>query len=78
MSCEARIRGRGEVLRAKSLFFLAQAASTNDPSLPTALLAGFGTMKRNLSYFLFSDPIIVGFREIQQNAQIVAGQKSTG
>ena len=45
MSCEARNHGSGEVLCAKSTFFLVDAVNRNDPSLPTALLAGFSTMK---------------------------------
>ena len=53
MSCEARTRGSGEVLWAKSTFFLVyqggseprEAVNRNDLSLPTALLAGFSTMK---------------------------------
>ena len=44
VSCEARTRGSGEVLCAKSMFFLVQAANRNDPSPPPALLAGFSTM----------------------------------
>ena len=47
MCCEARIRGSGEVLGAKSTFFLVWALNRNDPSLPTALLTGFSTMKGN-------------------------------
>ena len=45
MSYEARTGRIGDVLCAKSTFFLAYAAIRNDPSLPTALLAGFGTVK---------------------------------
>ena len=45
VSCEARNHGSGEVLCAKSTFFLVDAVNRNDPSLPTALLAGFSTMK---------------------------------
>ena len=45
MSCEARTHGSGEVLCAKNTFFLVYAVNRNDPSLPTALLAGVSTMK---------------------------------
>ena len=47
MSCEARIRGSGEVLCVKASFCLVYAANRNEPSLPTALFAGFSTMKGN-------------------------------
>ena len=45
VACEARTHGSNEVLCANSTFFLVQAVNRNDPSLPTALLAGFSTMK---------------------------------
>ena len=35
VSCEARNHGSGEVLCAKSTFFLVYAVNRNDPSLPT-------------------------------------------
>ena len=54
MSCEARTRGSGEVLCAKKTFFLVKAVIINDPSQPTALLAGFSTMMGNpLLFFVF-------------------------
>ena len=46
-----RTRGSGEVLRAKITFFLVSAAIRNDPSLPTALLAGVSTTKGNFVLF---------------------------
>ena len=45
VSYEAKTRGSGEVLCANSTFFLVYAANRNDPSIPTALLAGLSTMK---------------------------------
>ena len=45
-SCEARNHGV-KVLCAKSTFFLCCQFNRNDPSLPTALFAGFSTMKGN-------------------------------
>ena len=48
VACEARTHGSNEVLCANSTFFLVQAVNRNDPSLPTALLAGFSTMKGKL------------------------------
>ena len=53
MSCEARNHGSGEVLCAKTTFFLVQAVNRKEPSLPTALFAGFSTMNGNP--VLFSD-----------------------
>ena len=53
MSCEATNRGSGEVLCAKSTFFLVYSVNRNEPSLRSALLAGFSTMKGNP--VLFSD-----------------------
>ena len=49
------------VLRAKKVLFPPWAAYSNDPSLPTAPLAGLCTKKgKTFSCFLFSDPMIVG------------------
>ena len=56
--CPARNHGSGQVLCAKSTFFLVLAANRNDPSLPTALLAGFSTMEGNpvlLSVFWYDN-----------------------
>ena len=52
VSCEAKIRGRGEVLCAKSTFFLVWAVNRHGPSLPTALLTGFSMMEGK-SCFVF-------------------------
>ena len=60
VSCEAKIRGSGEVLCAKSTFFsllLKQNESSQN-------LVWVSTPRRGKQFcFLFSDPIIVGFRE---------------
>ena len=62
VSCEARNHSSGEVLCAKSTFFLVLAVNRNDPSLPTALLAGCSTMKGKSALFSVFGRIIAGFR----------------
>ena len=44
----------------KARFFLCKQRTELDPSIPTALLAGFSTMKETLFCFNVSDPTIVG------------------
>ena len=41
------------------------AVNRNDPSLPTALLTGFSTMKGILLCFVFSGTIIVGLTALK-------------
>ena len=55
--------GGDPCLCAKNTFFLVWAGNRNDPSLPTALLTGFSTMKENPVCFLFSGTIIVGLMQ---------------
>ena len=56
MSCEARTRGSGEVLCAKSTLFLLLLKKTRE----TRFLCGFQHHEReNLFCFLFSNPIVV-------------------
>ena len=54
--------------------FLVWAASRNDPSFSTALLAGFCTIKANPVFgFLFSDPIIVALRPTMMGLESETG-----
>ena len=69
-SFEARNHGSGR-------FFLCRQLNRNDPSLPTALLAGFSTMKGNtriLFRFLISGTIKVGLRNKTNRTTVVSLQ----
>ena len=66
VSCEVRTRRSGEVLCAKSTFFLMYAVNIYDPSLSTARSRVSVRWSEQLFCFLFSGAIIVGLNRAFQ------------